>query len=64
MREVIIFRLEMWVMTPCMGQDLWGLKHRVSRWITGMQSNKQVDGSWDYLPLETTMEKEGFEEMG
>ena len=32
---VLLFGLEKWVMTPCMGWVLGGFQQRVSRWITG-----------------------------
>ena len=51
-------------MTPRMGRALGGFHHRVSTHITGIQPNQNVDGSWEYLPLDTTMQEVGFEEMG
>ena len=36
----------------------------VSRKITGRQPKWQVDGSWEYLPLETEIQEAGFEEIG
>ena len=60
-KAVLLFRLETWVTNPCMGRSLGGgFQHRLSRWITGRQPNRQVDGSWEYLPLETAMQEAGF----
>ena len=61
---VLLFGLEMWVMTPCMGRALGSFQHIIARQITGIQPKRQVDGSWEYQPLDTVMEEEGFEEMG
>ena len=47
-----------------MGIALGGFQHRVFRWITGIQSKRRVDGSWEYPPMETAMEEIGFEDMG
>ena len=34
-QEVLLFELETWLMTPCMGRALGSFKHRVTRRITG-----------------------------
>ena len=51
------------MLTPHIGRDLGGFHHRVLCRITGRQSHRQVDGSWDYPPLETLMQEAGFEDM-
>ena len=61
---VLLFESETRVMTPCMVRALGGLQHMVSRKITGRQPKWQVDGSWEYLPLETEIQEAGFEEIG
>ena len=44
---VLLFRLEMWVVTPHMGQALGGLQHRVARWITTRQPCRIIGVSWE-----------------
>ena len=41
-----------------------GFQHRVVRRITGRQPNRQVDGSWQYPPLNKNMQEAGLNEMG
>ena len=64
MQEVLIFGLETWITTPCIGQDIGGFQHRVAIHITERQPKRQVDVSCEYLPLETVMQEARFEEMG
>ena len=45
-QAVLIFRSEMWVMTPHMGRSLGGFKHSVSRRINGRQPQRMMEGSW------------------
>ena len=63
-QEVLLFGLETWVMTPRMGRFMGGFQHRVVRRITGRQPNRQVDGSWQYPPLDKDMQEAGLNEMG
>ena len=62
-QAVILFPLEIWVMTSRMVRALGSFQHRVARWITGRQPHRKVDGSWEYMPLETDMEEAGLEDM-
>ena len=32
-----------------------GVKHRLDRWITGSQSQRLMDGIWEYPPVEAVM---------
>ena len=60
---VLLFGSETWVTPHRMGKDLGSFQDRVARRITGRKPKQRVDGSWEYLPLETAMEESGFEEM-
>ena len=60
---VLLFILETWVMTPRMGRSLGEFQHRVDRCIIFRKTKRQADGSWEYLPMETTMEDAGLEDM-
>ena len=51
-------------MTPCMGRALGGFQHRVDSQINGKQQKCQVYGSWEHPLLETTIQEEGFRDMG
>ena len=64
MQEVLLFGLETWITTPCIGQDIGGFQHRVAIQITERQPKRQVDGSCEYPPMETVMQEAGFEDMG
>ena len=51
-------------MTLYMGQELGGgVQNRVARRITGRQTQKHLDGSWEYSPLDKAMQEAGFEEV-
>ena len=41
---MLIFELEMWVLTPHMGRALESFQHRVARSITGRQPRRQEEG--------------------
>ena len=49
-------------MTPRMGRDLGIFQHRVVRRIRGRHPEQRVDGNWEYPPLNTAMEEEGFDQ--
>ena len=54
---VILFGLETWVMTPCMGRDLGILHNRVDHCPTERHPRRLRFGRWEYLPLEEVMEE-------
>ena len=63
-QAVLIFRSEVWVLTPRMERDLGSFQHRVARRIIGRQSRRREEGGWDCPPLTKAMEDLGFEEIG
>ena len=56
--------IETWVMNPRMEWTLGGFQRRLEIRITGSKPKRNVDESWEYLPLETAMLEAEFEEMG
>ena len=56
-----MFGAETWVLTPRMERALDSFYHRVARRLTGRQTRRRGDESWDYPPLEETMGEAGFE---
>ena len=47
-QAVLLFGLEMWVLTPCMKQALGSFQHRVAQRITGRQPRRPREGGWEY----------------
>ena len=43
-KAVLIFGLEMWVLTPRMGRPLEIFQHGVEKWITGRQLKRREEG--------------------
>ena len=60
-QAVLIFRSEMWAITPVMVRALGGFQHRVSRCITGRKPQRLLDRVWEYPHLETAIQEAGFE---
>ena len=54
-QAVLIFGLEMWVMTPRMRRDLGGLHNRVPQRIMVWKLRRLPDGRWEYPPLVEAM---------
>ena len=46
-QTVLIFGLEMWVISPRMRRSLVGFQHRVSQRIVGRNLRKHPDGKWE-----------------
>ena len=46
-QAILLFRLEMWEVTPCIKGMLGGSHNRVERRISGKMSRRQADGTWD-----------------
>ena len=60
-QAVLLFGAETWVLTPRMERALDRFHHRVAQRITRRQQRRQVDGRWEYSPLEEAMGEAGFE---
>ena len=52
-QAVLLFVLENWVVTPCMGRDLGGFQDQVARRLTGQIPQRKPDGKWKYILVET-----------
>ena len=62
-QAVLFFRLEMWVLTPCMDQAMGSFHHRGVQQITLRKPMSQEEGGWEYSMLATAMGEAGFEEI-
>ena len=60
-QTVLLFRSEMWMLTPRMERALYIFHHRVALRITGRQPQRGGNGSWYYPPLAEEMGEAGFE---
>ena len=60
---VMLYGLEMWIMTPRIGRLLGGFHHRVARRLMWRQPRRGRDGVWVYPPLEDAMEEAGLQEL-
>ena len=49
---------------PCGPGPGVGFYHKAVIYISGRQPKRQVDGSWQYPPMETAREQAGFKDMG
>ena len=59
-QAVILFGVEMWVLTLRMEKALDSYQYRVASSITGRQPRQKKDGSWDYPPLEGALREAGM----
>ena len=61
-QAVLLFGVEMWVLTPRMERALDILQYRVAQRLTRRQTRRQGGGSsWDYPPLEEAMGSVDFQ---
>ena len=51
-QAVLLYVLEMWVVTPRIAKVLGGFHHRVACRLIGRQTCRGRDGRWVYPPLE------------
>ena len=52
-QAVLLFVLETWVVTPCMGRDLGGFQDQVARRMMGQPPQRKPDGNWKYISVAT-----------
>ena len=64
LQAVLLYRSEIWVQTPLMGQSLGSFQHGVARHIIGRQLKRREEGGWEYPLLASAMEEVRFEEIG
>ena len=62
-KEVLLFGLETWGLTPRIRRSLGSFQYRVARWITGKHLRQQEEGGREYPTLAAAMEEVGFEEI-
>ena len=62
-QAVMMYGLETWVMTPCIGRFWGGFHHRVVLRMTGRQPHIGRDGGWVYPLLEDTMTEAVLQEV-
>ena len=60
---VLIFGVEMWVVTPSMGRVLGGFQDQVARRLTGQLLRRRIDRKWEYTSAEAARLEAGFEPM-
>ena len=59
-QAIILFRLEMLEVTPCIKRILGGFHNRVERRISGNIPRRQAEGKWEYPPLRDVMREAGI----
>ena len=60
---VMLYGLEMWIMTPRIGRLLGGFHNRVSCRMVGRQPQRVRGEGWVYLPLEDVMAEAGLQNV-
>ena len=50
-QEILLFRLDTWMMIPLIGRNLGIFYHRGTHWLAGMQLYRNMEGRWEYLPM-------------
>ena len=55
-QAMLLFRSEMWVMTPCIGRTLGVFHHQVDQRFTGKQVRREAEGGRRYLPMNEVTE--------
>ena len=60
---VLLFRSEMWVLTPRISQTLGEFQHKVARKIMGKQIRRLPGSGWEYTTLGEVMQEAGLEEV-
>ena len=63
-QAVLLFGVEMWVLTPRIEQAISSLQHRFAQRLIGRNKRRRGDGSWEYPQLEKALVESGFEGIG
>ena len=58
---VLLFGLENWAVTPCMGRVLGGFQDQVARRLTGRLLRQKTDRKWEYTSEVMAREEAGFQ---
>ena len=62
-QAVLLFGVEMWVLTPRMERALSSFQHRVTRRLTGRNPRRRLSGCWEYPSLEEAIVESGFKKI-
>ena len=62
--EVLLFRSEMWLVTPWMEKTLEGFHQRAVRRIAVMGLERQLIMTWVYPPIGEALSNMGLEDIG
>ena len=60
---VLLFGLETWLVTPCMGRVLGWFRNQVVWRLTGRLPRGETGGKWEYTSVATAREEAGFQTM-
>ena len=52
-QAVLLFGLDTWVVTPCMGRDLGGVQDQVVIRLMGRLPRQKPDSKWEYTSAAT-----------
>ena len=59
-QAVLMYESETWLMTPHIGGNLGGFRHRVAFRLTGQQPQRGINVIWRYPLLAEAMEEAGL----
>ena len=60
---MLLFGVDMWVVTPPMGRVLGGFQDQVARRLMGRLPQRRSDRIWDYTSAVAAREEVGFKLM-
>ena len=63
MQADLIFGVEIWVISPCIGKVMGGFHNKMDWRISGKKPWQWADRSWDYPPLEEAMREAFLEDI-
>ena len=59
-QSILLYRIEIWVVTGKMLQILEGFHHREERWIIRMMATHGAGREWEYHPVVAAMDAAGL----
>ena len=62
-QAVLLFGLDTWLVTPCMGRAMWGFQDQVAIRLAGQIPRQKPDGGWTYTSAAMAREEAGFQTM-
>ena len=63
LHEILLFRLETWVLIPRMSRTLGGFHHQVVQQIMGNTLKRRPDGRWEYPLIVEALREVKIEEL-